>query len=118
MKKQVVISLLLIILALALGFKGSVVASNDIQPRTAGDSNSMVQPRDNDQGVSNNINSSGNPYGVELPENEEQGNVVEGLQNIASKQQVDNRGAIVGAVIIITVVIIAGLVMWFYKTNY
>lgn len=90
MKKQIIISSLLIILALVLGFTGSVLANN------------------NDQ-----------LYGTTIPKNEEEGvSLSEELKNIASTQQKDNRGAVVITIVIITIVLIAGLVMWWYRTNY
>ena len=78
--------------------------------------NSEIQPRTDDDGIML-ISEDSELYGYTVPENTVEG-LKEDLNNIGKTEQKDNRGPVVGGIIIITVVIIVGLVVWFYKTNY
>lgn len=106
MKKQVILSSILITFLLMFGISGCTLATN--------------QSVNNDEAiVTNTTNTSGNTiwYGTNsIPSN------VEGIQNEfqkpTDKVQKDNKRAVtVTIVVMITAALIAALVGWYYMTN-
>ncbi len=119
MKKQIsLIILITTVLVILFGLTMQTFATDsEIQPRTGETTNNKLQPRS--EGDIMPISENEEVYGEVLPQNEEQiTSLNEDLKNISNVETKDNRGVIVAGIVIITIVIIAGLVVWYYKTNY
>lgn len=112
MKKQIISSIILIMITFMLGLTGRVLATD--------------QNIDNDEGIIGNyventtgIESNVQAQGTNTAPTDYVNDINDQLQNMASKQQPKDmrRQVAVMVIIIITVLLIVGLITWYYMTN-
>lgn len=112
MKKQIISSIILIMLAFMLGLTGRVLATDQNIDNDEGIVENHVE---NTTGVESNIQTQGTNTAPADYVND----MSNRLQNMASGQQTKDRRkqVTVMVIIIITVAIIATLIAWYYMTN-
>ncbi len=112
MRKQIVSSIILIMLALMLGLTGRVLATN--QEVTDDDGTVQNYVENTNRGESNM-----QQQGVNTAPTDYVNDISNKLQNMASEQQPKDmrRQVTVMVIVIITVLLIVGLITWYYMTN-
>lgn len=105
MKKQIVIPILLIIIAISLALAGSVFATSD---------NGILEDKLNETQTQQNIEYQNEEDNASHEEIEE---ILQNLEN-NQVQRRDPRNVIVTIIVVITIAIITILVTWWYKTRY
>lgn len=111
MKKQIVSSIILIMIAFILGLTGRVLAtSQDVD-----DGGTVQNYVENTTGEESNIQQ----QGTNTAPTDYVNDISNQLQNIASRQQPKDmrRQVAIMAIIIVTVLLIVGLITWYYMTN-
>ena len=112
MKKQIISSIILIMITFMLGLTGRVLATD--------------QNIDNDEGIIGNyventtgIESNVQAQGTNTAPTDYINDISNQLQNIASEQQPKDmrRQVAIMVIIIVTVLLIVGLITWYYMTN-
>lgn len=111
MKKQIVSSIILIMIAFMLGLTGRVLAtSQDVD-----DGGTVQNYVENTTGEESNIQQ----QGTNTAPTDYINDISNQLQNIASGQQPKDmrRQVAIMVIIIVTVLLIVGLITWYYMTN-
>lgn len=105
MKKQIVIPILLIIIAISLALAESVFATSD---------NGILEDKLNETQTQQNIEYQNEEDNASHEEIEE---ILQNLEN-NQVQRRDPRNVIVTIIVVITIAIITILITWWYKTRY
>ena len=111
MKKQIVSSIMLVIIAFLLGLTGKVLATS----RSIENEDIFIQNRLENVNINENDMQ---PQGTNTVPTDYFNDINNKLQDIASQQPKDMRKQVtVMVIIIVTVLAIVGLITWYYMTN-
>lgn len=112
MKKQIISTIILIMIAVLFGLTGKGLATNQA---IVGEEGIVENYLENTNDVTSNMQAPG----TNATPTDYVNNISDQLQNMVSKQQPKDqrRQVAVTTIIIITILLIIGLVTWYYMTN-